>query len=577
MLRSTRTTAALIRSLMLGTVATFSTLAASGTLIACDSDSKPEYWVKKLDDHAWRLKAVERLDQFFEDAVTNSKRNLSDPQVTGLLDLMVEPLVKQFTDNYVDIDNAGREQFIKLLAATRDKRAVPAFQKTFEEFAKSGRGGEEIKWASRAIGDMLPQELAPSVLGAFNKLRAASKEGSLVYRDFSEAMVKLKSSSWTTGLIEHLGEEMPQLKTAKDQKNQDKVDDFKNQLFWQVTSAQVLGEIGDPAAVEPLLKVLLDPTKADIHQTAILALVKLGKPGVDRTVQLVNDADPKLAEFALLKVKQATGTQPAAGDKPHVQMAAIILGTAGNKQAGEALVQAASKAKDDPSRAIFASNLAKLPPSDTTIEAFKQVYSQIEDGSVQAALMAESVPSFYDSKLIPWIIESGNNAKGQLLEDIQASAALALIKLMTPETSSTVRDFVNSKGTKLEKDKYKQAQDLLDSCKADLACYVKELESGKNQDSEHQFIGIKAGYVLAMKGDTKTRDELVSVIDEVENAAIAFVAASAIDHLTPNGSAEVADKLDAIVEKNKKAADEQKKLRDNPIRDVSYRIRARAT
>ena len=66
------------------------------------------------------------------------------------------------------------------------------------------------------------------------------------------------------------------------------------------------------------------------------------------------------------------------------------------------------------------------------------------------------------------------------------------------------------------------------------------------------------------------------LIDEIENAAIAYVAASTIDHLTPNGSAEIADKLDEIVEKNKKAADNDKMLRDKPIRDVSYRIRARA-
>lgn len=573
MLRSARTIA-LIRSLMLGTVATFSTVAVSSVLIACDDDTKPEFWVKKLEEHAWRQKSVERLTQFFEDRISSAKKDMNDPEVKALLDLMVEPLVKQYTEHYEEIDVNGRVDIMKLLASTRDKRAEPAFKKAFEEFAKDGRGELEIKWAGRAVGDMKLESVAGPMLAAFSKIRAHSKDGARVYRDYSTSMVELKSPTWVDGLVAHLDHEIPMLKTPKDKKN--KLEDYKNELFWQVTAAQVLGEIGDAKAVEPLLKVLLDPAKADVHQTAILALVKLGKPAVDRAIKLVNDDDKKLAEYAIAKKMKAMDAKKPPEDKPHVQMAAIVLGTAGNKAAGDALISAAKNAKDDTAKAIIASNLVKLPPSDATKSAFKDTYDAIEDGATQATLLGEFSTSFYDPGLVDWVMDAGSSAKGSNKDDIQQSAALAAIKLMTPKTARKVTAYVNSKGSKLEKEQLKQAQDVLDACKADKTCYLKEVESGKNQDQKNQFVGIKAGYMLAMEGDTKVRDELVAMIDEIENAAIAYVAAAAIDHLTPNGSTEVADKLDEIVEKNKKAADRDKMLRDKPIRDVSYRIRARA-
>ena len=82
--------------------------------------------------------------------------------------------------------------------------------------------------------------------------------------------------------------------------------------------------IGDPQAVEPLMKVMLDPNKGDVQATALLALVKLGKPTVDAASKLIAGKDDKLVGFAMRRIKEITGKD--AQGTPYVATAALVLG-----------------------------------------------------------------------------------------------------------------------------------------------------------------------------------------------------------------------------------------------------------
>jgi hypothetical protein len=130
-------------------------------------------------------------------------------------------------------------------------------------------------------------------------------------------------------------------------------------------------------------------------------------------------------------------------------------------------------------------------------------------------------------------------------------------------------------GTQVEKDMYALASKVVETCGDGAACYIKELEKSENQDQKNQFAGIKAGYMVGIVGDAKARDELLEGIDSIENAGVRFVAAQTIDKLTPKGDPDVAKKLDAIIEKNKKSADRDKMLGDAPLKQVMYRVDAR--
>src|SRR5690606_24793623 len=64
--RSMRITATLLRSLLVGSTIFSGSVLVASTLTACGDESKPEYWIEKLEDKEWRPKAIERLSQFYE-------------------------------------------------------------------------------------------------------------------------------------------------------------------------------------------------------------------------------------------------------------------------------------------------------------------------------------------------------------------------------------------------------------------------------------------------------------------------------------------------------------------------------
>ena len=64
MLRSSRTIASLIRSLVLGTATTTTMVLVAATVVGCKDESQPDYWVEKLDDPAWRAFIIEKAEAY---------------------------------------------------------------------------------------------------------------------------------------------------------------------------------------------------------------------------------------------------------------------------------------------------------------------------------------------------------------------------------------------------------------------------------------------------------------------------------------------------------------------------------
>jgi hypothetical protein len=77
-------------------------------------------------------------------------------------------------------------------------------------------------------------------------------------------------------------------------------------------------------------------------------------------------------------------------------------------------------------------------------------------------------------------------------------------------------------------------------------------------------------------GDEKARGEIIDRLGSIDNAAIRFVAGQTIDFLSPKGSKDAADALQKIIEKNAKTADKDKIAGDAPLKQIMYRVRARA-
>ena len=577
MLRTRRATLSLIRALMM-TAAAPALAVSAVSMMACQDESQPEYWVDKLEDNAWRARAIKQLDQFYEDAATKANQQQDSPELKALVEKIVMPLTNTYVTQYDNLDEKARHRLIKLLATLRDPRTEPALTKAIGEFAEKGRGGEDLKWAARAAADMKLTGTADEMIGAYSKLRADSEEGGGVWRDMMQSMVAMADRSWVPKLIQSLepAMEMPQ---PGDQ-NKDKISEFRNQQFWQTTAVQLLGTIGDPAGVDPLLKIMLDPTKGALQNDAVIALVKIGKPAIARAIQVLEGHDKELVDYAALRARKAAGSPIPPSDSPHVRAAAIVLGTIGNASAAPALIAALEKEKNELNEAVLLRELAKLPPTPENAKAFKAGFQRLESDAVippgQPALqvLAESATSFFDPEFVPWLITQAGKIKDD--EDTQTALLVAAIKLMGPEQVASVGSAVDKYGSELEKGVFNEAAAVVKSCGKEATCYFESATKAANQGNKAQFAGIKAAYMVGIYGNEKMRDQLVAGIDPISNAAVRFTAAKVIDYLSPKGSTSAADELQKVVDGNVKRGDGDKMAGDVPIKQVIYRLRSRA-
>ena len=582
MLRSSRSIASLIRSLVLGTATTTTLVLVAASVVGCKDESQPDFWVEKLDDPAWRARAVKRLEQFFEDSVTKNG-DLKSEGVQTLIGKTVDPLTKTYVDSYDTLDGKTRVSLIKLLAAYKDKRIEPAVKKALDEFAKhpaTSKDDQDLKWAAIAVEDLKLTSLSDALLSAFLKLRASTMLGGVAIRDVQDAMRIAPTKTWAGPMIKLLEAEMVAPKTAKDK---DLIDPYRDQQFWQNVAAESLGRIGDPAAIEPLLKVLLDPAKGDVQVTAVLALVKLGKPAADATVKLLQGQNEPLATFGARRIKEVTGTE--AKGKPYVATAALILGTIGRSETIGPMVEALKAETDDSNKAVIARELAKIPATDESKQAFKKAYesiaidTDIPNGGGALEALTVSAGSFFDASMVDWLLDRAAKVRGaeEDRKALQLAITLTTLKIAKPDQMPQVKAAVDKYGTKLEKDQYVLVDGLLKACGDRVPCYVTALQKGENQDPKGEFVGIKAAYMIGVYGNEESRAQVIAGLDSVTNAALRSVSANVIDHLSPKGSKEAASKLNTIIEKNAKSPDREKSAGDSPLKQVMYRLDARAS
>jgi len=584
-MRTSRAIASLISSLMLSSGVTAAVL-VTPALVGCKDEGQPEYWVEKLDDPSWRARAVTRLVQFYEDTLSRKNNDLKAPEVVELVNKTVDPLTKLYVEQYDNIDSKSRVALIKLLADYRDKRTEPALKKAFDMFVKlpkTSRDETDIKWASRANEDLKLDSLSVPMLEAFRKLRTSSMLGGVAYRDMAEALVAQPPNK---ALVPVLIDMIKQPAVPPNEKDKTSFDDWKDQIVWQDTAAKVLGKIGDPSATEPLIQVMLDPAKGTtefttVQITSVLALVKIGKPAADAAAKLLKSDNEKLQTFQRTRIREVTGSDEKG--RPWVQTAAVILGTIGRQDSIPAMVEAIKNEKDDPTKAIIARELTKIPATPESIEAFKDAFTslplsaELPTGGGAIDSLSEAAGRFCDPSLATWLVETAGKLKGDADDRKSAQAAMTVtaLKLTKAEDLPTVKGAVDKYGTDLEKGLEKQVEAAVSACKDDVSCYIGLMQKPENQKVENQFVGIKAGYMVAILGNEAARDKLVDSLGNISNAGLRFVASQAIDKLSPKGSKTSADKLNTIITNNAKSPDRDKAQGDSALKEVMFRLYAR--
>jgi hypothetical protein len=583
MSRSARRIAPLLRSLLFGAMTATAVMGVTGTVVGCADENDPATHVKKLSDVATRAPAVNRLIQFFEDAMTRDKDDRNGPTVKPLLDLIVQPMTETCVAG--DLDERTNSKLIKFLSDTRDPRSEACIIKALKDY-KVDSTEEDVRSAARAVKALKLKSAAGPLMEAFTKVRASKPKASTIYRDVSDAMEELQDPSWEAQLITYLGRPVDPKVPAT----------VTDEMFWQITSAKILGLMKSNNAVKPLIKMVLSPYKAAGAMTSILALIKIGKPAIGPTVALLKGEDTELVEYSKVEnVKAAAGDKNAekGAATAHLGAAALILATIGRDESAAPLIEALGKA-DDTSRAIIARELAKVPKTPATVKAFQEAFEKTPvtlsiPGASQGAreILLESAGTFYDASFVPWILKQAKDMKGEEgdLEPIREASLSTAMKIATADQFKLLEDLYNVKvtvegkstivGKGFEKE-FKIAKDLATTCGDKLDCYIGKLAAPESQKTETQFQGIKSAYMIGVLGNPAAREKIIEVMPKLTNGAVRFAAVSVIDALSPKGDAAIAASLQKMVDAAEASKDAEKIKLNNPFRTVIYRLNARA-
>jgi hypothetical protein len=589
MFRTARRITPLLHSLLLGTMTAMSVGAAATTLVGCADENSPETHVKRLGEPATRTAAMNRLIQFFEDAMTRDNKDRNGPTVKPLLDKILEPMTTMCVS--ADLEPATTAKLVKFLSDTRDPRTEACLVKTLKDY-KPDSTEENVRWASRAVGALKLKAASGPLLDVFKKVRPSKPKAAAIYRDVHDALIDLADPAWEGELI-----------TLLERPIADRSDGnvLRDEGFWQITAAELLGIMKSEKAVKPLIKAIVSPMKADVAMTAVNALIKIGKPAMAPTIALLKSEDKELVDYSKgenLKAGAGPDGKPSAeaikiAEKAHIGTAAIILATIGRAEATPVLIEAMSGV-DDVSRALIARELAKLPKTPESVKAFQAAYEKtplslsIPPGQGAREALLDAAATFFDASFVPWIVKTAKDARGEDsdVEPVRASSLLAAMKLMTKEQIPVVDELYALKttgadgkpstlGKGFEKE-YKAANELLNACGSKTECFLAKLVEPASQAKDTQFQGIKSAYMIGALGTPEVRAKLVESMPKLTNAAVRFVAVSVIDQLSPSGDKAVAEQLQKIVDEAETSKDAAKMSLNAPFKTVIYRLNARA-
>jgi hypothetical protein len=579
------------------------TAVTAGTLTGCGDENDPATHVKKLEDPATRSQAVSRLILFYEDKATADKHdkgvactsdtetavcqsricapdNTCKLQMQPLLDVIVEPMTQRCVA--ADLDDRTNSKLIKFLADTRDPKAEPCFIKTLKDY-KPDNTEEDVRNVARAVGAMKLKSAAGPIMDVFTKIHASKPKAQTAYRDIHDAMIAIEDPSWEPQLITYLGRPVDQ----KDQAT------FTDEMFWQITSVELLGLLKSANAVKPMLKLMLSPAKGAGQGDAVLALVKIGKPAIAPTVALLRGEDKELVEFSKLEaVKAAAGNKDGekAAATAYVGAAALVLATIGREETSAPLVEALGKTDSDVAKAIMARELTKVPRTPATIKAFQDTYDHLpvalsipnSRGGAREVLL-DVAPNFFDQTFVPWISDSVKKMKGSDddLSPIRERAMEATLKLATSDQVHFIDDLAGMKagdgtlGKGYDKE-IKLAKGLLTECAAKVDCYLGKLTDPNINSDDKQSVGIKAAYQLGELGGPDIRTKIMAAYPKISHPAIRFAALTVVDATSPKGDTAIAAQLQKIVD-DTNATKDPEKMRFNPtLKQFIYRLNARA-
>jgi hypothetical protein len=554
--------------------ASLGAIATAAALVACDDENEPKTWVKRLDDPAQRANAIKRLTQFYEDGMTKASNNAAAPEIKALLDAIVEPLTKTYTQS--ELDDKTRTDLMKFLAETHDPRSQPAIAKALKNF-EMGKTDDEVRVSCESINAMakagvkLDQSLLDELWSLFAKFNLSKTTSQRLFQALHDAILNVHEKTYGDKAIDKLKSTVT-----------DSVDSQKDQLmWWQPTCVQVISDLEYTKAVKPLIVALLTPSKTSALGPKIqFALLKMAKDAEPELIKALNGSDPDY-------VKAAEGSE----DKINIGIVANVLAQLGRAQGRDAILAALPGADTDTARTELAQALVQMPRDPRVVPAFFAAYNKLTWDSADKMLgslkpraaLAQQSANFYDPAILDWLLKEMKKAPDFQAKLLQIEPS---IKLMTPERKADVADALAKLKKEAPADIFAYTQQMfdnaasaLDKCKSDANCYMSLLDQPiPNTPPTANYKAIKAAWMTVIYGSANangTRAELLKHVDKVHNTGARIALVAAIDELAPQGDVAAADALDKIIAADTKSGDKDLIATDNTVAQVAWRLRVR--
>lgn len=541
-------------------------LLLASVLPACRTEADPRYWVARLDRPEERANALSQIERR-----ASGGANAGDDKSRRFRSDLGAPLGSYLLAHYRELGAQDRVRILRLLTEEPHPDVV---RRTLDEFAKGAASVEELDVALGAAMKLPRGTLGGALVRVFDHFEASSVPERAP--NVRAALLRHCDVASCSSVVQSFAEDIPQPDSVA---GPDDLKKRQNRIFRQATAIDVLGAIGGKEAVEDLFRVLLEPRKEELHTEAILSLVRIGKPALDRAASLVvSDSDP-LVEYA--RKHPPRDVLPELEGFQHVVAAATVLGELKRSEGGAPLLAALDSAKSPVLRVTLARVLTKVPATPKSIGAFERVYESlpgdalVPPGIPARQVLAEAAQNFLDPSLVPWLLSQvEHTAEADDPEHIRRNDALvSAIRLMTRAQLESVLASIQARKVQVEAEAFLQSAALLEHCKEQISCYVVALSDEANQEGKSQVTGVKAATMLAELGNETAALAILQRYDRIKSPVIRFAAALAVDHLTPKPSPRIQNELARLTEPPPGAVDSFQ--RDPALELVRFHVEAR--
>jgi hypothetical protein len=520
-----------------------SVVMSTTVLVACHAaEDDPAGQADELKDPVRRQNAIRNLQKIWSKALQDGGNDRSAPGVQAVLDATVEKIAAAYVENRMD--NQNGLAMLDLLKEMRDARAIPALKEALDWRAEVNE--EHAIRAAQTIAVLdVPadkkDELAAALGVSIEKVRQARPIDNRMRVEMIRALGSLETRAATPILTK--------IATAQVEE--------QNFLINRL-AAQQLGQLADPAAVEPMIQALFlfAPNNPGMRMNDVAAetLVRIGRPSLEPLLALLRGDNAQANAIAEAYIAAVRQRDEQAASQMSVQQvvgseATFTLGALGFPEAFDALL--AETAAADTFRKVNGSiALVRLNLSDAQVTQVRDTLRTVYNGTTNdfegvafKAQLIAAMRSLYDEGFLPFFLEQVSNADLHPQVRLEAVNAYALLASKTEMQALDQWLQRNTEDAYYENFRTTVAKpsEVANECDLDLACYL-----GKMGDADKDVVR-KAAFMIGRLGQGNA-DAISRLTEKLGHTDIEvrLAALNALDRIATAGAPDAVAKIEEL-------------------------------